>query len=136
MRPTWGHLRQFCITQGYQERRGDHDRYIKVIGARFTSGTMISHGVEGETIPAQMWRLVWKRQLLLVSEDEFWKGLDGQTVQYDIPPTPEAQQPLPDYLQRHLRDVLHWPEDLIAQTARDEAQALLNAYYASQLRAP
>lgn len=136
MRPTWGQVRQFCIAQGYEERRGDHDRYIKVIAARFTSGTMISHGADNETVPSQMWRLVWKRQLLLVSEEEFWKGLDGHPVQYDVPPPPEPQRPLPEYLQRHLRDVLHWPEDRIAQTRRDEAQELLNAYYASHLQEP
>jgi hypothetical protein len=136
MRPTWGQLRQFCLAQGYQERRGDHDRYIKVLGAQFTSGTMISHGVDGESIPTQMWRMVWKRQLLLISQEEFWKGLDGQPVQYDTPPTPEPQQPLPDYLQRHLRDVLHWLAEQIAQTTRDEAQVLLNAYYTGELREP
>jgi hypothetical protein len=134
MRPTWGQVRQFCLTQGYQERRGDHDRYVKVLGAQFTSGTMISHGVDGETIPTQMWRMVWKRQLLLLSEEEFWKGLDGHPVQYETPPTPEPQQPLPEYLQNHLRNVLHWPEERIAQTTRDEAQELLNAWYARELR--
>ena len=136
MRPTWGQVRQFCIAQGYEERRGDPDRYIKVIAARFTSGTMISQGVDNETVPSQMWRMVWKRQLLLLSEEEFWKGLHGHPVQYDVPLPPEPQRPLPEYLQRHLRDVLHWPEDRIAQTRRDEAQELLNAHYASQLQEP
>jgi hypothetical protein len=95
MRPTWGQLRQFCIVQGYQERRGDHDRYIKVVGQRHSSGTMISHGVDGETIPTQMWLMVWKRQLKLASEDQFWKGLNGEHVQYDIPPSSEPPTPLP-----------------------------------------
>jgi len=40
------------------------------------------------------------------------------------------------YLQHHLRDVLHWSEEQIAQTTRDQAQELLNAYYANQLREP
>ena len=136
MRPTWGQVRQFCIAQGYAERRGDHDRYFKVVGGRHSSGTMISHGVDGETVPTQMWLKIWKRQLLLASEDEFWKGLDGHTVLYDIPPAPEPQRPLPVYLQHHLRDVLHWSEEQIAQTTRDQAQELLNAYYADQLREP
>jgi hypothetical protein len=133
MRPTWGQLRQFCIAQGYQERRGDHDRYIKVVG-RQSSGTMISHGVDGQTIPTQMWVMVWKRQLKLLSEDEFWKGIGGDPVQYDIPPAPEQPQPLPSYLERFLRDTLHWSDEQIAATTRDEAQELLNAHYAGELR--
>ena len=52
---TWGQVRQFCIAQGYAERRGDHDRYLKVVGGRHSCGTMISHGVDGETVPTQMW---------------------------------------------------------------------------------
>ena len=133
MRPTWGQVRQFCIAQGYQERRGDHDRYIKVIG-RESSGTMISHGVDGETVPTQMWVLVWKRQLKLASEEEFWKGLRGEAVQYAIPPAPESLTPLPAYLERFLRETLHWSPEQIAQTTHDEAQALLNAYYARELQ--
>ncbi len=136
MRPTWGQLRQFCVKQGYEERRTDHDRYIKVINAQFTSGTMISHGVDSETIPSQMWRMVWSRQLMLASEEDFWKGLEGVAVKYDVPPAPARQTPLPEYLQRHLRDVLHWPEERIAETTRDEAQELLNAFYAGDLRDP
>jgi hypothetical protein len=136
MRPTWAQVRQFCMVQGYQERRGDHDRYIKVLASQDTSGTMISHGVDSQTVPSQMWRKVWSQQLRLLNEDELWRGLEGQSVQYDIPPTPEPQQPLPDYLQRHLREVLRWPEDRIATTARDEAQGLLNNWYARELREP
>jgi hypothetical protein len=136
MRPTWGQVRQFCIAQGYKETRSTHFFYTKVLADRRGSRTMVSFGVDGETIPSELWRLVWRRQLLLVSEEEFWNGLDGGPVQYDIPPTPEPQQPLPDYLQRHLRDVLHWPEERIAQTTRDEAQELLNAWYARELRDP
>ncbi len=136
MRPTWGQLRQFGITQGYQERRTDHDRYIKVVGERDTSGTMISHGVDGETIPTQMWRKVWKRQLKLVSEEEFWRGLAGEAVRYDIPPAPEPSVPLPAYLERFLRETLHWSPEHIEAMGLDEAQDLLNAYYARQLHSP
>jgi len=105
MRPTWGQVRQFCIAQGYRERCGDHDRYLKVIG-RASSGTMISHGVDSQTVPTQMWALVCKRQLKLASEEEFWKGLRGEAVQYAIPPMPEPPTPRPAYLERLLRETL------------------------------
>ncbi len=136
MRPTWEQVRQFCIAQGYKETRSTHYFYTKVLPDRQSSRTMVSFGDEGKTVPSEMWRLVWKRQLKLATEEEFWNGLDGRTVQYDIPPTPEPQLPLPEYLLHHLRDVLHWPEERIAETARDEAQELLNAWYARELLDP
>jgi hypothetical protein len=136
VRPTWGQVRQFCIAQGYQYRPGNHDRYFKVVGGRHSTGTMISHGVDGNTVPTQLWLKVWKHQLKLASEGEFWNGLEGKPVRYDIPPTPEPQQPLPEDLQRHLREVLHWSDEQIARTTRDQAQELLNAYYARELREP
>jgi hypothetical protein len=136
MRPSWGQLREFCLAQGYQETRTDHFRYQKVLPGRMTSGTMVSFGVDSETIPPQFWTRMWKRQLRLLDEDQFWRGLAGQPVQYNIPPPPEPQQPLPDFLARHLPNVEHWSEERIAQTTRDEAQAVLNAYYADQLREP
>jgi hypothetical protein len=136
MRPTWGQLRQFCIAQRYQERRTDHFHYIKLVGERHTSGTMVSFGKDNETIPTQMWGLVWKRQLKLSSEVEFWKGLTGEPVQYEIPPTPEPAKPLPTYLEHFLREVLHFQDEQIARASRDEAQELLNAHHARQLRDP
>ncbi len=137
MRPTWGQLRQFCVAQGYQERRTDHFRYIKVVRDRFSSGTIVSFGKDGETIPAQLWGRVWKQQLKLVGEDEFWKSGEpsGQPVQYDFfPPAADAPAPLPAYLARFLRDTLHWSDAQIAAATRDEAQGLLNAFYTQQLR--
>ena len=134
MRPRWSQVREFCSKQGYQESRTDHFHYLKVLPDRSTSGTMVSMGVDAETVPAQMWRLVWSRQLRLESEDEFWKGLAGEPVRYAIPPVPEPPKPLPEYLQRFLRDTLHMDEREIERLSRDEAQLLLNDFYSRELR--
>jgi hypothetical protein len=136
MRPTWGELRQFCAAQGYRESRTDHFHYVKVVGDRETSGTMVSFGIDGETIPPQFWVKVWKRQLKLLSEEEFWKGLSGEAVKYDIPPGPEPITPLPAYLERFLRSELHWTDEQVAGVTRAAAQELLNAHYARELRDP
>ncbi len=98
-----------------------------------TAGTKISFGVaETEQVPSSLWPRIWRRQLRLRSESEFWQGLDGGSVDYDIPPTPEPGQPLPDYLARHLRDDRHWPEEQIALASREEAQRLLNDWYSRE----
>lgn len=132
--PRWGELRQFCLRNDYRETRTDHFHYLKVLPDHSTSGTMVSLGVDGDEVPPLMWQRVWRRQLRLATEDDFWRGLRGEPFRYDVPPTPEPAQPLPSYLERFLRDTLHWPPDRIAATSREEAQGLLNAHYARELK--
>lgn len=134
MRPRWGDVRQFCKLQGYKSNPGDHDRFLKVLLDRSTSGTMISHGADGETVSPEMWLVVWKHQLRLASEDDFWRGLRGEGIRFAIPYPQAQEQLLPDYLLRFLRDKLHYGSHEIAQCARDQAQDLLDMYYAGQLR--
>ena len=133
MRPTWRQVREFCLKQGYQERRTDHVRYVKVLPDRSTSGTMISLGVEAEQVPASLWNVVWRHQLRLASEDDFWKGLRGEPVRYAIPSVEEPPEPLPVSLVRFLRDTLHLSEAQIAALSREQAQRLLNEHYSREL---
>src|SRR5262245_21645298 len=114
--PRWRDVQDFCRKQGYKETFTDHYHYLKVLPDGSTSGTMVSMGKEGDEIPSQMWSLVWRRQLRLASEDDFRRGLLRETVRYAIPPVSEPAQPLPSYLQRFLRDVLHRTDEEIAGT--------------------
>lgn len=123
-------MRHFCERQGFRPSKTDHHFYDKVLADGSTAGTKISFGVaESESVPASLWPRVWKRQLRLRGEAEFWIGLEGRPVEYDIPRSPEPSQPLPEYLSRHLRDDRHWSEDWIADVALEEAQRLLNEWY-------
>lgn len=134
MRPRWGQVRKFCATQGYRETRTDHYYFDKVMPDGSSSGTKVSFGKDGDEVPPELWRRVWSRQLRLASEDEFWKGLDGQSVSYAIPTTPEPVAPLRPYLERFLRGTLHWSDEQIAATTNEQAQDLLNAHYSGTLR--
>ncbi|MGH2369256.1 MAG: hypothetical protein ACRDI2_13755 [Chloroflexota bacterium] len=134
MPPRWGEVREFCRKQGYQETRTGHIHYLKVLPDRSTSGTMVSLGVDGQVVPSSLWVRVWRRQLRLTSEEEFWKGLRGELVTYAIPPTPASPEPLPAYLLRFLRDTLHLPDAQIAPLTREQAQQLLNDYYSREVR--
>ena len=136
MPPRWGQLREFCLKQGYRETVTDHFRYLKVLPDRSTSGTMISKGKDGETIPSGMWQLVWRRQLRLATEEEFWRGLSVEAVRYAIQEEPEGDEPLPPYLRRFLETVLHLDESEIRRMTRDQVQALLNVHYSRELREP
>lgn len=129
-RPTWGMVRRFCERQGFRQATTDHDFYDKVLPDGSTAGTKISFGLaETETVPSSLWPRIWKRQLRLPAEEEFWRGLDGGPVAFDLPQAAEAAQPLPDYLARHLREDRHLPEDAIAALSRTDAQRLLNEWY-------
>jgi hypothetical protein len=132
-RPKWHQVRQFCEAQGYTLVRGDHDRFLKRLADGSASRTKISHGADSLDVPGILWKDVWRRQLRLASEDEFWRGLDGAPVRYNIPPAPEPVAALPAYLVRFLRDVLHYTEEQIAVTDRAAAQALLNTWHAQAL---
>ena len=132
-RPSWGQVRQFCERQEYRVSHTNHYYYDKVLADGSTSGTKVSFGKDSEQVPPQLWVVVWKQQLRLADEDQFWLGLDGSPILYDIPPAPATVPPLPLYLQRFLRDVLHYTEEQIAETSRDTAQELLNEYHAREL---
>lgn len=132
-RPKWRQVCQFCEAQGYERDEGDHTRFIKPLPDGSSSGTMISHGKEGVDVPANLWKLVWQKQLRLASEDEFWKGLDGAPARYDIPPAPEPESPLRPYQERFLRETLHYSDKAIAATTPEEAQRLLDAHHARSL---
>jgi hypothetical protein len=134
-RPTWAQVRRFCEIQGFRPSTTDHDFWDKRLPDGSTAGTKISFSVtETEPVPSSLWPRIWRRQLRLHTEAEFWRGLDGEAVEYDIPPTPHATEPLPAYLARHLRDDRHLSEDEIARTTREEAQRLLNEWYSRERR--
>ena len=127
-RPTWGEVRRFCEQQGFAKRETDHTFFDKTFPGGETAGTKISRGVDSETLTKARWTLVWRRQLRLKSEDDFWGGLEGATVAYDIPVPPAPPESLPDYLHRFLASVRHLTEDEIAALSKDEATRLWYAY--------
>ena len=134
MRPTWRQVRKFCRAQGYRETHTDHYYYDKVLSDGSTSGTKVSFGKDSAEVPPELWKRVWSLQLRLKNEAAFWSGLEGASVEYAIPPTPPAADSLPAYALSFLRDTLHYSEDQIASLDREQAQDLLNAYYAGTLR--
>src|SRR5712692_440612 len=129
MPPRWGQVREFCQWQGYRETRTDHYRYVKVLSDRSTLGTMVSMGSDGDEVPSRMWTVVWRHQLRLAAEEEFWKGLQGDEV-HDVTSTiPPTVEPMPPYLVRFLKSVLHRTDPEIAGLTRDEAQSLWDEFH-------
>lgn len=133
-RPKWREVRRFCELQGFVASASDHDFFDKTFPNGETAGTTISRGVEGETLSPARWALVWKRQLRLTSEDDFWRGLEGGPVVYAIPSPPPAAEPLPAYLSRFLAETEYLDAAVIAGLTRDEALARYHAHLAREMR--
>lgn len=133
-RPDWGQVRDFCRRNQYSEEQdADHWYYDKILSDGTSSWTKVSHGKDAVQVPKNLWTKVYRHQLRLRLEDDFWRGLSGDPFAYDIPPAPIAPAPLPDYLVRHLRDVLRYTDAQIAAIRREEAERLLLEHYSREL---
>ena len=128
--PTWREVADFCRRNGYErDERNHHTYYTREPTAGFISQTYLSRGAGNARVPTPLWPRVWRDQLRLASEDDFWKGLDDEEYRYDLPPTPSVPDPMPPYLARFLRDTLHYTDEQIAAISPEDAQRMLDAHY-------
>jgi hypothetical protein len=78
--PRFRDLRRFCELDGWEELAGalggtgDHRRYRKVLPDGTILRTTVSHG-SGRIEHPGLWQRIWRDQLGLESEDEFWAVL-------------------------------------------------------------
>jgi len=121
-RPSYKDLRRFCELDGWEETfsaRGktpDHHRYKKVLRNGEILRTKVSHGNGSVQSPA-LWNQIYKKQLALSDEQEFWDVLKtGEPVarRGDEEPAPPPAKTLPEDLA--------WA--LIARVGLSEAEVL------------
>lgn len=80
--PRFSDLRRFCEIDGWEllsrvrGGAGDHVRYRKVLRDGTILGTRVSHGRGGIADPG-LWCRIWREQLGLESEDDFWRALEA-----------------------------------------------------------
>jgi hypothetical protein len=135
-RPRWSQVQHFCRKQGYREDRTTHWQYEKVVAAGFMSWTQISFSKLDEQIGSHMWKKVWHDQLKLAREGDFWSGLEGHEVQYNLPPSEQSAEPLPQYLETFLSKVEHLTLEQIGALTVDEAKARWLAHHSRELLEP
>ncbi len=135
--PTWREVADFCGRNGYErDERSHHTYYTREPVTGFISQTYLSRGAGKTRVPTPLWPRVWRNQLRLASENDFWKGLDGEKYRYDLPPTSDVSEPMPPYLVRFLRDTLHYTGEKIAAISPEDAQRMLDAHYSRPPPAP
>lgn len=133
--PKFSDIRRFCQTDGWEERkgasgkRGDHFRYGKVLEDGRILRTKASHG-DDEIGDPSLWRRIWRDQLALESEDQFWEALEsGKPVDRTRSAPAPAGPSLPGWLVDSLiRKVGMSPEE-IARMTEQEGRDRLNEFY-------
>ncbi len=103
--PSFDDLRRFCAIDGWEERErvrggtGDHRRYRKILADGTILRTKVSHG-GGEIGDPGLWRRIWREQLGLECEEQFWEALRaGEPVDRGAAqPSPPAGPSIPAWV--------------------------------------
>jgi hypothetical protein len=131
-KPTFADIRRFCEIDGWERttsargKTGDHIRYRKVLPDGTILRTRVSHG-RGQIRDPGLWRRIWKDQLGLESEEQFWQTLRRRKAVERGRPQPSGPS-LPGWLYRRLAVDVGVPEREIAAMSLDEARARLNEF--------
>ncbi len=125
--PRHSDLRRFCEIDSWEEttkgrRNPDHTRYRKVLDDGRVLRTKVSHGRGSIEDPA-LWSLIWREQLGLGSEEEFWEALrTKKPVERESPtPAPPSGPSKPGWLLNSLIFVAGLPEKEVERLTVEEA---------------
>lgn len=87
-------IRRFCSIDGWEELgrvrggSGDHWRYRKILADGTVLRTRASHSNEQIADP-NLWQRIWREQLGLESEDQFWEALRSGEPVHRAPQAPD-----------------------------------------------
>ena len=133
--PRFSDLRRFCEIDGWEElkgatgKRGDHFRYRKALPDGRILRTKASHG--DDEIGRDLWSHIWREQLALEGEDQFWAALetgkpaDRARAGEGAPSGPS----LPAWLVNNLIRQAGVPPEEVARMSEEEARERLNEFY-------
>jgi hypothetical protein len=123
--PTFDDIRRFCEIDGWSKKEsargktGDHDRYVKRLGDGSILRTKASHSKD-EIGDPHLWHRIWKEQLGLQREEQFWAALrTSSSVKRDA----EAPKGTPDWLIRRLIHQVGLTEEVALSLSPEEAGA-------------
>jgi hypothetical protein len=133
--PRFSDLRRFCEIDGWEEqkgargKRGHHFRHRKVLPDGRILRTKASHS--NDEIGRDLWRHIWREQLALESEEQFWEVLEtGKAVDRIREEEAAPSGPsLPAWLVDKLIRQAGVPPEELAQMSEEEARERLNEFY-------
>lgn len=126
--PSHPDLRRFCEVDGWEEttrgrRNPDHTRYRKVLDDGRVLRTKVSHG-RGSIEDPGLWSRIWRDQLALDSEDEFWQALRAKRPvdRSTAAPAPPIGPSKPGWLVNSLIFIAGLPEEEVERLSVEEAE--------------
>ena len=123
-------LRRFCELDGWERTEAsspDHDRYRKTLENGDILRTRVSHGRGHVCDDPALWNRIWRHQLALASEAEFWEVLRTRRpagrspIGRGAPPAAPQQPGMPAWLFEFLVNVIGLPENDVLAMTEDEA---------------
>lgn len=118
-------LRRFCELDGWERteaRSPDHDRYRKTLGNGEILRTRVSRGRGPACDDPALWSRIWRYQLALESEADFWEVLHTRRPASRGAPAVAPKQPgMPAWLFEFLLNVIGLSEDDVLDMTEDEA---------------
>jgi hypothetical protein len=132
--PTFDDIRRFCEIDGWSKKEsargktGDHDRYVKRLGDGSILRTKASHSKDQIGDP-RLWHRIWKEQLGLESEDQFWAALRTSVL---VQREAEAPKGTPDWLIRRLIHQVGLTEETALSLSPEKAAARWERFITSQ----
>ena len=129
--PTWKDLERFCKIDAWERREGDHIRFRKQLDNGGILRTKVSRK-GSETIGRDLWTHIWREQLALDNEEDFWRALDSRRPVVRKP-AETAERPegasLPGWLWQRLVEDVGLSEDVIRELKEDEALVRLHQFW-------
>lgn len=122
-------LRRFCELDGWEPTSAhspDHDRYRKKLDTGEILRTRVSRGRGPVCHDISLWARIWRSQLQLVSEEEFWEVLRSREPARRGACAP-AEPPgvaMDTWLLEFLVNVVGMREEVVLALSPEEAMAL------------
>ncbi len=138
--PRYADLRRFCEIDAWEEltgasgRTGDHRRYRKILPNGAILRTKVSHG-SGLIEDPDLWHRIWRDQLGLESEHQFWDALRARrpVPRGEAEPEPPTGPSIPAWaVAGLLREGV--AEEEIRGLSSDDAQRRLGRIWSSRRR--
>lgn len=134
--PRFDDIRRFCEFDGWTKKstirrgEGDHSRFEKRLDDGTILRTRASHSNE-QIGDRSLWRHIWRDQLGLESEDEFWRVLETREPAHR--PRTEPERPhgpsLPAWLVDALVRQAGVPPDEVRELTEEEARQRLHDHW-------
>lgn len=120
-------VKRFCALDGWEETKAvspDHHRYRKRLDDGTVLRTRVSLGRGPICHAPALWAKVWRHQLGLSSEDEFWEVLKSrQPARRGAPAAPPPEPQMPAWLFEALVHSFGVDESEVRSLTEDEALA-------------